>query len=150
MSEQASSQEPPFLWKPGVDPLKGKYPGFRPNLVKHIDGMEIIYDVAVPMRDGITIYVDIFRPDNANVKLPTLLTWSPYGKHGLKTLDMFPGSGVPKGSVSTHAVWEGCDPLYWTKRGYAVVNGDSRGSCLSEGNIEIITHKIPYDGNNVI
>ena len=150
MSEQASSQEPPFLWKPGVDPLKGKYPGFRPNLVKHTDGMEIIYDVAVPMRDGITIYVDIFRPDNANVKLPTLLTWSPYGKHGLKTLDMFPGSGVPKGSVSTHAVWEGCDPLYWTKRGYAVVNGDSRGSWVSEGKLEILTPQIAYDGYDVI
>ena len=118
--------------------------------MKRVDGMEATYDVAVPMRDGTKIYIDIFRPGNASGKLPTLMTWSPYGKHGLKTLDMFPGTGVPKGTVSKHAVWEGCDPLYWTKRGYAVVNGDSRGSWASEGKLEILTPQIAYDGYDVI
>ena len=139
-----------LIWKDPVDPKEGKYPGFRPGQVEHCDGMEIIRDVAVPMRDGIKIYVDIFRPEGSSGELPTLMTWSPYGKHSLKTFDIFPGSGVPKGSVSRHAVWEGADPLYWTKRGYAMVNGDSRGSWASEGLMEILSPQIAYDGFDVI
>jgi uncharacterized protein len=139
-----------LIWKDPVDPKEGKYPGFRPNKLEHVDGMEIRYDVSVVMRDGIKIYVDIFLPQDHSGKLPTLMTWSPYGKHSLKTFDMFPGSGVPKGSVSKYAVWEGPDPLYWTKRGYAVVNGDSRGSWASEGLLEVLSPQTGYDGYNVI
>ncbi len=141
-----------LIWKDGVDLKEGKYPGFQPNTVEHVDGMEITRDVAVSMRDGVKIYVDVFRPKGSHdiLKLPTLMTWSPYGKHALKTFDMFPGSGVPKGTVSSHAVWEGCDPLYWTKRGYVVVNGDSRGSWASEGNLEILSPQTAYDGYDVI
>ena len=133
--EKAGADSIGLIWKDGVDLKEGKYPGFRPNFVEHIDGMNITRDVGVSMRDGVKIYVDVFQPESATgeLKLPTLMTWSPYGKHALKTFDMFPGSGVPKGTVSPYAVWEGCDPLYWTKRGYAVVNGDSRGSWASEG-----------------
>ena len=139
-----------LIWKDPVDPKQGKYPGFRPNLVEHVDGMEIVRDVAVPMRDGVKIYVDIFRPEGFVDPLPTLMTWSPYGKHGLKTFDIFPNSGVPKGSVSKHAVWEGADPLHFTKRGYAVVNGDTRGSWASEGALEILSPQTAYDGYDVI
>ncbi len=148
--KKADAESIGMIWKAGVNPAEGKYPGFRPNLLEHIDGMEIIRDVAVPMRDGVKIYVDVFRSDRSNGDLPTLMTWSPYGKHGLKTFDMFPNSGVPKGSVSRHAVWEGPDPLYWTKRGYAVVNGDSRGSWASEGRLEILSPQTAYDGYDVI
>lgn len=137
-------------FRQGVDPREGKYPGFRPNAVELVDGMEITRDVAIPMRDGITVYADIFRAEGSTKNLPTLLTWSPYGKHGLKTFDMFPGSGVPKGTVSRHAVWEGPDPLYWTKKGYAVVNGDARGSWGSEGDLEILGPLLAYDGYDAI
>lgn len=141
-----------LIWKAGVDPKEGKYPGFRPGEVENVDGMTITRDVAVPMRDGVKIYVDIFRPEGSTEtdKLPTLMTWSPYGKHVLKNFDMFPNTGVPKGSVSKYAVWEGPDPLYWTKRGYAVVNGDSRGSWASEGDLEILSGQLAYDGYDVI
>ena len=110
--KKADAESIGLIWKDAVDQTEGKYPGFRPNLVEHVDGMEIIRDVAVPMRDGVKIYVDIFRPDESTSGIPTLMTWSPYGKHGLKTFDIFPKSGVPKGSVSRHAAWEGADPLY--------------------------------------
>ena len=139
-----------LIWKAGVDPAEGKYPGLRPNLVEHVDGMEIARDVAVQMRDGVKVYADVFRPNSWTGSLPTLMTWSPYGKHGPKTFDMFPNSGVPNGSVSRHAVWEGPDPLYWTKRGYAVVNGDSRGSWASEGKLEVLSPQEAYDGYDMI
>jgi uncharacterized protein len=36
-------------------------------------------DVAVKLRDGVTIYVDVFRPVGAE-KVPVIVAWSPYGK----------------------------------------------------------------------
>src|SRR5437868_6480683 len=36
-------------------------------------------DVAVTLRDGVTIYVDVFRPAGTN-EVPVIIAWSPYGK----------------------------------------------------------------------
>jgi len=36
-------------------------------------------DVAVQLRDGVTIHVDVFRPTGAD-KVPVIVAWSPYGK----------------------------------------------------------------------
>lgn len=38
-------------------------------------------DVALPMRDGVKLYCDIFRPPT-DEKVPAILVWSPYGKSG--------------------------------------------------------------------
>jgi predicted acyl esterase len=137
-------------WKRGTDPREGKWPGLRVNHLEYVDGMEITRDVPVQMRDGVVVYVDIFKPESNAEPLPIILTWSPYGKHGPKTFAMFPNSGVPDGSVSSHAAWEGPDPLYWTKRGYAVINGDARGSWGSEGDLEIFGQQEALDGYDVI
>lgn len=41
-------------------------------------------DVEVKMRDGISIYANVFRPDyNDAPKTPALICWSPYGKGSL-------------------------------------------------------------------
>lgn len=113
--------------------------------------MEVIRDIAVQMRDGVKLYVDLFRAEGStNDRLPTLMTMSPYGKHGLESFDLFPGSGVPRGSVSRHAVWEGPGPLYWTRRGYAVLNVDGRGSWASEGDLVVLGLQEAIDGYDVI
>ena len=39
--------------------------------------------------------------------------------------------------MSRQSVWEGPDPLHWCAQGYAVINGDSRGSWGSEGDLTI-------------
>lgn len=40
-------------------------------------------DVEVPMRDGVILKGDIFRPANSDsVKVPAIVPWSPYGKTG--------------------------------------------------------------------
>lgn len=139
-----------LAWKDGTDPKEGLWPGFRKDEIEVADGMKITWDVEVPMRDGVKIYVDVFQPESFTGKLPTLLTWSPYGKHGPKTFAMFPNSGVPDGSVSKYAAWEGCDPAYWTQRGYAVVNGDARGSWGSEGDLEIFGPQEAWDAYDLI
>ena len=137
-------------WKKGTDPREGKWPGLRQNQIEKYDGMEITWDVAVTLRDEVKLYVDIFRPEESDGKLPIILTWSPYGKHGPKTFAIFPGSGVPEGSVSKYAVWEGPDPVYWTKKGYAIINADTRGSWGSEGNCEILGPQEGQDGYDVV
>lgn len=50
-------------------------PGFKP-----LDcDIRFLKDMPIKMRDGITIYTDIFLPVTEE-KVPTLIAWSPYGK----------------------------------------------------------------------
>ena len=87
-------------------------------------------DVGVTMRDGATIYADIFLPVGTEV-VPAILAWSPYGK----TLPQPAPPGVDPGAVSGLQKFEGPDPAYWCNHGYAVINVDARGSFYSEGDI---------------
>jgi uncharacterized protein len=92
-----------FYWKKRADPKEGKRPNLVPNRKETADGMDITWDVPVTMRDGVKVYVDVFRPEKFEGKLPIIFTFSPYGKHGPKTFDIFPGADVPKGWVSKYA-----------------------------------------------
>ena len=38
-------------------------------------------DITIPMRDGINLRADVFRPRH-DEKVPVILAWSPYGKTG--------------------------------------------------------------------
>lgn len=100
------------------------------------DGMLIERDVAVPMRDGVRIFVDIFRPDGVQQPQPTLIAWGPYGKRSPRgTYARFHNNGGVKHDwVSRYAAFEAPDPLYWSRHGYAVINVDPRGTWNSEGN----------------
>jgi predicted acyl esterase len=99
------------------------------------DGMVIERDAAAPMRDGVRIFTDIFRPQS-EAPAPALIAWAPYGKHSPRgTYERFDNfGGVDKAWVSKYAAFEAPDPLYWTRHGYAVVNVDPRGLWHSEGN----------------
>jgi len=97
-------------------------------------------DVAIPMRDGIKLYADIFRPvDSDTAKVPALITWSPYGKTGTapqKYHIIAPFCvGLKKDQLSGYHSFEGPDPAEWCPRGYAVINIDARGAGMSEGDI---------------
>ena len=80
-----------IFWK-GVPPAEGGYPGFNPRTEK-AKGIICEYDVAVMMRDGVKIYVDIFRPEKEG-KYPVLIAWSPYGKHGRRKVQRFSRSAA--------------------------------------------------------
>ena len=123
-----------YRYKPGISPdTLLKIPlGYTREVA---DGMVIERDVAVAMRDGIRIYVDIYRPENATGPLPTLIAWSPYGKSGPKGgYERFENNGGVKPEwISKYAGFETPDPLYWARHGYAYVAADSRGMWNSEG-----------------
>ena len=56
-----------------------KAPGRRPL------AEDLIFqkDIAIPLRDGLTIYADVFRPPSSTIEpVPTIMAWSPYGKEG--------------------------------------------------------------------
>lgn len=68
-------------FKPGVVVLpKGyrKAPGHRPFAVATVWER----DVAISLRDGTNIRADIFRPQDADDKIPAIVAWGPYGKSG--------------------------------------------------------------------
>ena len=71
------------------------------------EGMIIERDAAAPMRDGVRIFTDIFRPEN-EVPAPTLIAWAPYGKHSPRgTYERFHNFGsVRKEWVSKYAAFE--------------------------------------------
>jgi putative CocE/NonD family hydrolase len=70
-------------------------------------------NVMVPMRDGVRLATDIFRPD-APGRFPVLVTRGPYGKDGYV-------------NNPDHSIW------LFPKHGYVVVSQDCRARFESEG-----------------
>lgn len=110
-------------------------------------------DVGVEMRDGTVLYADVFRPSNADERVPAILAWSNYGKRCNEYRegdDVAYTPGVPQGSVSALAKFEAADPEYWCREGYAVVNVDIRGIGYSGGYHEQFGKQDAEDGYDFI
>jgi uncharacterized protein len=60
-------------------PETKKYPGFNPRSIETPEGLLIEYDVAVTLRDGVKMYIDIYRPANqpSSTKIPIVIAWTP-------------------------------------------------------------------------
>ena len=96
-------------------------------------GMIIERDVAVTLSDGVTMYVDIYRPENGRPAAP-IIGWQPYGKHGhTRYSETFPNAGVDQEALSHYTAFEMLDPAWWVPQGYAIINPDPRGTWHSEG-----------------
>jgi predicted acyl esterase len=109
------------------------------------EGAIIERDVAVKMRDGVTIYVDVFRPADEKPAAP-LVAWGPYGKHSpTNYAKQFPSAGVDTSTLSKYTGFEAPDPIYWTQRGYAVINADPRGTWFSEGTATFLSPEEALD-----
>lgn len=107
-------------------------------------------DVAVKMRDGITIYCDIFRPADTKEKIPVIISWSPFGKRQSEGLGDWQLMGVPPKTVSKMAKFESGDPGYWCRKGYAIANVDPRGVGNSEGNLNNFDSAEGRDGYDFV
>lgn len=129
-----------LILRDGVHPSKvvGKKVPPPPDYVSlRENGLHIERNLAVRMRDGVRIYVDVYRPDGTSGQrnLPAILGWSPYGKHNLSSRLAWPEAGVAEGWMSAYTAFEAPDPMYWCARGYAIVYPDPRGSWYSEGDL---------------
>ena len=87
-------------------------------------------DVEVPMRDGVRLVADVFRPQG-DTKVPAILNLGPYQKDKLwvvpDTLEEKPNEWMN---------WETVNPAWWVPKGYAAVRVDGRGSGKSPGQCE--------------
>ncbi len=107
-------------------------------------GMIIERDVAVALRDGVRLFVDVYRPLDEQPAAP-LIAWGPYGKHVPNEPERFPTAGLNPDHMSPITPFEGPDPVYWVPRGYAVVAVDLRGVWNSEG---IATYLSPEEAQD--
>lgn len=127
-----------LIMREGVDPASAPHKPPLPSrdyATWQEEGLLIERNLEVPMRDGVIILADVYRPaDRAQADLPILLGWSPYGKHGLSA-SLWPPSGVEPGWMSRFTAFEAPDPAFWCPRGYAVAFVDPRGAWLSEGDL---------------
>jgi uncharacterized protein len=89
-------------------------------------------DLLVPMRDGVKIAVDVYRPQTTD-KLPALLAFSIHNKD-------LQGPDLAQATL-THPAWsmlwtgpaEAGDTRFFVSRGYVHVIGNPRGIGKSEG-----------------
>jgi hypothetical protein len=94
-------------------------------------GMIAEKDVAVPMRDGVNLSVDIYRPDTTE-KLPALLAFSIYNKdlQGPDVAKALPPQ--PAWSSLWAGLLEAGDTKFLVSRGYIHIIGSPRGVFKSD------------------
>lgn len=104
--------------------------------------LEIMKDQPIVMRDGVTLYADVYR-NTADGKCPTILVFSPYSKQGGTFNNDYNITtvGVKEKDVSGLQIFEACDPDYWCQHGYNVVVVDARGMGQSDGDYRFMGHE---------
>jgi predicted acyl esterase len=111
-------------------------------------------DVAVAMRDGRRLSVNLFKPA-ADRPLPVIMSVTPYGKDRLpdRLGSLFMRlSGVEFGRFNRSRLtgFESPDPLHWVQQGYIVLQADVRGMHKSEGRAGILRQQDAEDYYDLI
>ncbi|MDQ0664594.1 putative CocE/NonD family hydrolase [Arthrobacter ulcerisalmonis] len=96
---------------------------------KHLDSVTIEYDVPVPMRDGVVLRADVYRPEG-NGPWPVIVARTPYDKGDVPELSFL-------------------DPWLAARRGFIAVVQDVRGRYSSEGQFRPFVAEGP-DGEDTI
>src|SRR5919106_49871 len=97
----------------------------RHALEKELQSIAIVdRKLMIPMRDGIRIAADVYRPKDASKKYPTVFVRTPYNFNFWDVRN-----GAPRDMSA---------PLDAVKRGYAYVLMNERGHFFSEGNYDIL------------
>ncbi len=118
------------LAPPGA--LAQQRPGLTPEQVarrwdveRELESIAVIDRKAmIPMRDGVRLATDIYRPKDASKKVPIVWSRTPYNFNYWDVRN-----GVPRDLTTA---------LTWVKRGYAYVEQNERGHFFSEGNYDIL------------
>lgn len=97
----------------------------RHLLEKELQSIAIVdRKLMIPMRDGVRIAADVYRPKDTSKKYPTIFSRTPYNFNFWDVRNRVPAD------MST--------PLDAVKRGYAYVVMNERGHFFSEGNHDIL------------
>ena len=116
------------------------------------------WNVAVKVRDGTTLRVNIFRPFSES-PVPVIMSAHPYGKDKIPAKSRSGRAPAPQTRVfpQPHSVrisewtsWEAPDPVFWASQGYAVVNADLRGGGKSDGVADLFSDQEAQDYYDLI
>ena len=115
--------------------------GSQPIYAMKVEGR----DVMVPMRDGIRLAVDIYRPEGEG-RFPALLAFAAHNKF-LQSPEMAQAcNNQPAWAPLWAGAAEGGDTKFWTARGYAHIVGNPRGFGNSDPGDQIVAGKMDtYD-----
>lgn len=121
----SSAPTAPLRAQQQATPLTQEQRDQRWETEKELESVAIIdRKVMVPMRDGIRLATDIYRPKNSTGKVPVIWVRTPYN---FNYWDI--RNGVPADMKTA---------LTAVKRGYAYVIQNERGHFFSEGNYDIL------------
>ncbi len=106
-------------------PLTPEQAQHRWDVEKQLESIAIIdRKVMMPMRDGVRLATDVYRPKDASKRVPIIWVRTPYNFNFWDVRN-----GVPR-DMST--------ALDWVRRGYAYIEQNERGHFFSEGNYDIL------------
>jgi uncharacterized protein len=109
-------------------------------------------DVPVTVRDGTTLYVNVFRPPHEG-RFPVIVSFDIYGKDSVHVESTMPAGGpytLGQYDASLFAAWEAPDPGFWVPNGYVVVKAAARGTSGSVGRISPMSSLEAEDFYDVI
>ncbi|MEO7124244.1 MAG: CocE/NonD family hydrolase, partial [Lacisediminihabitans sp.] len=115
-------------------------------------------DVAVAMRDGVKLRLNLFRPAG-NGPFPVLMSAHPYSKDALPKKKGRGWSFALQYRIMNQPApvrfseltsWEAPDPAWWVAQGYAVINADTRGAGHSEGTGDLLSDQEALDYYDLI
>lgn len=124
---------------PGTE-VKGVYFDGYPQIVKQeeskpIYSVKVEKDIMVPMRDGVRLATDVYRPDVRGKKFPALLSFFGWQKELQETTRWL--RSIPLQEYYDSPFWDGSieagDIDYLVTRGYVQVIPDPRNIGKSEG-----------------
>jgi predicted acyl esterase len=154
MNDPASRQS---IYK--ADSIRLKVPGYRPSSQRvpygtNVDGVlfdgypqivrdeesqpkhgvKVEKDIMVPMRDGVHLCTDVYRPDVPGERFPALLAFAYWAKDVQEAIGWLAETPQP---YYDSPFWDGCMEAcnfnYTVPRGYAHIIPDPRGVGNSEG-----------------
>ncbi len=97
----------------------------REQMEKELESIAVVdRKLMIPMRDGVRLATDVYRPKNASGSVPTIFVRTPYN---FNYWDVRNGAPADMTSI-----------LDAVKRGYAYVGQNERGHFFSEGNYDIL------------
>jgi uncharacterized protein len=178
-----------YRHQPSLDAPGNNFPGFKPGETILHKGytyqpgrlalkQDMIFDrdVAIKMRDGVTVYADIYRPVGKE-KVPAIICYGADGKgsHTTQPPSAWPDAAaaataataaenartkqeirfVPVGQLASKLTSGlephlALDPAQWVPEGYAIVNVDERGVFMSGGDLDFFGPQMAKDGYDVV
>lgn len=95
-------------------------------------------DVPVPMRDGLRLSANVYRPEDPG-QYPVIMAFTAFGKDDYWS-EKNPGWGIeyePNSPTTTGSItFEANDPAFWVPNGYILVIVDPRGYGKSPGRMQ--------------